>query len=437
MAAINRRSLLKKALLHYLLRRRLQRRRMKYRKSFWVRKIYQERLQKGEFHLLVQDMKLFDHRYFFQYFRMTPSVFEKLLHLVGPFLTRKSTNMRDPIGPSERLSLTLKYLASGDSQCSISSSYRISPSVVSRTIRETCHVIWECLSHRGFIKAPSSPEEWRLIAKFFEDKWNFPHALGALDGKHVIMQCPARGGSDYFNYKKTHSIVLLAVCDGQYKFLLVDIGDAGRQSDGSVYSNSDLGYAIDNGILNFPSPSKVGNSNEVFPYVFLADDAFGLKTYLMKPYPGSNLQENEKIFNYRFSRGRRVIENTFGIAASRFRVFRKPIIAQVDTVKQITKAVVVLHNFLMCHRLDNEPYSYCPPNYVDQEGPAGISAGAWRENTTENGAMQPINNIGSNNYSKSAKETRKMFMEYFNSNEGAVAWQLDMIRRTSNSYDTL
>ena len=278
----------------------------------------------------------------------------------------------------ERLSLTLKYLASGDSQCSISSSYRISPSVVSRTIRETCHVIWECLSHRGFITAPSSPEEWRLIAKFFEDKWNFPHALGALDGKHVIMQCPARGGSDYFTYKKTHSIVLLAVCDGQYKVLLVDIGDTGRQSDGSVYSNSDLGYAIDNGSLNFPSPSTVGKSNEVFPYVFLADDAFGLKTYLMKPYPGSHLQETEKIFTYRLSRGRRVIENTFGIAASRFRVFWKPIIAQVDTVKQITEAVVVIHTFLMCHRLDNEPYSYCPPNYVDQEGPAGISAGAWR-----------------------------------------------------------
>ena len=99
--------------------------------------------------------------------------------------------MHEPIGPSERLSLTLNYLASGSSQCSISSSYRISPSVVSRTIRETCHVLWSCLSH--YIKAPSSTEEWKEISRFFEEKWNFPHALGAMDGKHVIMQCPARG----------------------------------------------------------------------------------------------------------------------------------------------------------------------------------------------------------------------------------------------------
>ena len=81
----------------------------------------------------------------------------------------------------------------------------------------------------------------------------------------------------------------MAVCNGDYEFLLVDGGDAGRQSDGSVYTNTHLGYAIDNNLLNIPHPDKIGTSNEIFPYVFLADDAFGLKTYLMKPYPGQNI----------------------------------------------------------------------------------------------------------------------------------------------------
>ena len=63
------------------------------------------------------------------------------------------------------------------------------------------------------------------------------------------------------------------------------------------------------------------------PYVFLADDAFGLKPNLMKPCPDQYLPLDERIFNYRLSRARRVIENTFGIAATRFRVFRRPIIA--------------------------------------------------------------------------------------------------------------
>ena len=93
------------------------------------------------------------------------------------------------------------------------------------------------------------------------------------------MQAPARSGSDYCNYKKTHSIVLLAVCYSHYVFTLVDIGQAGRQSDGGVYKNSNLGYAIDHNTLNIPPPAPVNNSNKVYPYVFVSDDAFPLKPF--------------------------------------------------------------------------------------------------------------------------------------------------------------
>ena len=48
------------------------------------------------------------------------------------------------------------------------------------------------------------------IAKQFEERWNFPNCLGAIDGKHIILQPPATSGSFYYNYKHTYSIVLLA-----------------------------------------------------------------------------------------------------------------------------------------------------------------------------------------------------------------------------------
>ena len=64
----------------------------------------------------------------------------------------------------------------------------------------------------------------------------------------------------------------------------------------------------------------------------------------------------------------------------------------------------MLHNVSMHHRYDNDPYSYCPQNYVDQESATGVTAGAWRKDITENGAMQPINSITSNNQLKSAKK---------------------------------
>ncbi|XP_065651227.1 uncharacterized protein LOC136079419 [Hydra vulgaris] len=132
--------------------------------------------------------------------------------------------------------------------------------------------------------------------------------------------------SSFYNYKKTHSIVLLAVCNAKYQFSLLDIGNSGRQSDGSVYTNSRLGYAIENNRLGIPQAYKVRDTETILPYVFVGDNAFGLKPHMMKPYPSSNLSYKQRTFNYRLSRARRTVEYAFGIAASRFRIFRRPII---------------------------------------------------------------------------------------------------------------
>ena len=68
--------------------------REKIKKRFWVRKIYAERLQKGEFHLLVQDLRLHDQEYFFKYFRMSPTTYEELLAFVAPISVKQRTIMR-------------------------------------------------------------------------------------------------------------------------------------------------------------------------------------------------------------------------------------------------------------------------------------------------------------------------------------------------------
>ena len=137
------------------------------------------------------------------------------------------------------------------------------------------YVIWNILAEKGYSR---SKEEWFKIATEFQNEWNFPHCLGALDGKHVVMQAPSRSGSAYFNYKKSFSIVLLAICNAKYEFTLVDIGDAGRQSDGGVYSSSKLGRAIERNLLDFPNPEHLlgYDQTNIFPYVFAADEAFGL-----------------------------------------------------------------------------------------------------------------------------------------------------------------
>ena len=200
-------------------------------------------------------------------------------------------------------------MASGDGYAPIAASYRIGHTTVSRTVHETAQIIWNSILEDGHLRVPQHAGDWRKIADVFENKWNFPNCLGAMDGKHVTIQAPPSSGSLFFNYKKSFSIVLLAVCDGNYRFILVDIGEAGRQSDGGVFGNTNIGYCINNDKLPLPNPRPLDGSGTLFPYVFVADDAFPLRYNVVKPYAETNLDVRKLIANYRISRARRIIEN--------------------------------------------------------------------------------------------------------------------------------
>ena len=137
---------------------------------------------------------------------------------------------------------------------------------------------------------------------------------GAIDGKHVAMKCPIKSGYLYYNYKGWFSIILLAVCDARYSFTLVDIGSYDSSND-SVFSNSNLGCSFENEKMNIPNADPIdGLPDHAIPYFFLVgDEAFALKTWMLRPYPGKQLQEDVRIFNYHLSQAHRVTENAFGI----------------------------------------------------------------------------------------------------------------------------
>lgn len=197
-----------------------------------------------------------------------------------------------------------------------------------------------------YVKAPSE-NKWKDISKDFLTEWNLPNCIGAIDGKHINIQAPPNSGSMYYNYKKTFSIVLMATCDSKYKFTLFDVCAFGTESDGGILSRSVFGKAIYEGALNFPKGKfHLPGSEKETPLYFVGDEAFQMTTNIMRPYPGRNLNEQRKIFNYRLSRARRTIENTFGILVSRWRIFRKSICANPDVVDKLVVAAMCLHNFL-------------------------------------------------------------------------------------------
>ena len=226
---------------------------------------------------------------------MSLALFEEILCLVAPHISKKEIKLRQPISPSERLCVTLRYLVAGDAFVIIGASYRMSPSAISQIIPETCNALWKILLENKYIDVPKTEKQWREIADGFYRSWNFPNLVGAIDGKHVPIQAPPRSGSAYFNYKKTFSIVFMALCDPKYRFTLVGIGDSGNQSDGSAFASSFLGHAIESDMLNIPKLSPLPNLETCLPFVFMGDDAFWLKENVMKPYPSQNRTLEEKV----------------------------------------------------------------------------------------------------------------------------------------------
>lgn len=352
---------------------------------------------------------------------MSYESFSKLLSLVKPHITKQDTVFRNAVEPGLKLAVTLHHLAEGASHNSIAYHYRLGRLTVSNAIYDTCQALWTVLQPL-YLKPPQGPSEWLQISEQFS-KWNFYNCLGSVDGKHVTLQKPRNSGSVYFNYKSRLSLVLMAICDANYRFVFVDIGQPGGLSDGGIWEATEIGRALLNEQVNLPEPRRLpGDENgDPMPFVFVGDEAFPLKPYLMRPYPGRQLDNaRRKVFNYRLSRCRRVVENTFGIMTQQWRILFKPIIAEPARAKQLVQAICVLHNFL---RSESDT-AYTPTGMADILTADGdIVEGFWRE-----GAQAPMLNNGRvstmrNSYSADAMRIREYFATYFMSPAGSVEWQ--------------
>ncbi|GBP65889.1 hypothetical protein EVAR_85157_1 [Eumeta japonica] len=203
------------------------------------------------------------------------------------------TDWREAIPVKIRLALTLRYLATGDSFRSLHYLFKVSSQLISRIVPEVCLALNEALKdfvkgkirllwytddrkfffwgrirtggeirrrNNGLRMIPTTTEEWLSKAERFK----FPHCLGAMDGKHVTILPPPHSGTEYYNYKHSFSIVLLAIVDYDYCFMFAEIGAQGRISDGGVFNQSSISKISENSI-NLPPPSSLPGSMPFHP----------------------------------------------------------------------------------------------------------------------------------------------------------------------------
>lgn len=255
-------------------------------------------------------------------------------------------------------------------------------------------------------------DDWQLIAANFQERWNFPHCLGALDGKHVVIKAPSNSGSLYHNYKGSFSIVLMALVNANLCFTFIDVGSYGRNSDGGTFAHSNLAKALASNSLGIPANSLLPDAHHLgpMPYVFVGDEAFPLQSHLLRPFPGKGCPLNQTIFNYRLSRARRVVENAFGILAARWRVFFTRLDVRPQWTIDIVKAACVLHNFLQA-----------------QSTPAQVTSLLHEVAGMAPEGLQSLQHSG-NRPSHEAAQIRNQFMEYF-CNVQPVPWQMKHVTR--------
>ena len=125
------------------------------------------------------------------------------------------------------------------------------------------------------------------------------------------------------------------------------IGWPGKTHDARVFANSSVYADMISGKL-FPNWTKNIEGIDV-PLQILGDPAYPLLPWLMKPYvEGSSSTPEERMFNYRQSRARMVVENAFGRLKGRWRCLLKRLDCELTNVPNVVLSCVVLHN--ICER---------------------------------------------------------------------------------------
>ena len=268
---------------------------------------------------------------------------------------------------------------------------------VGRIVKETSKAIWDQLRATN-MPFPTSLEAVESIKQRFWSRWRFPNCVGCIDGKHVRIRNPRHSGSMFRNYKQFFSIVLQGVAGPDYKFIAVDVGGYGKESDGGIFSHSNLSERLERGALGTKRLAALPGTSIKVPHVILGDEAYPLKTYIMRPFPGENLSASQRIFNKRLSRARQVIECTFGIMSSKWRLLQKGIEVEPEFVDLIVQCICLLHNIV-----------------IDQEGEQ-LMALMHQDIESETNATHThlrFASLGENRSSNSAYTIRDKFMAYF------------------------
>lgn len=274
---------------------------------------------------------------------------------------------------------------------------------------------------------PTEEKEWLDIADTFERKWNFSHCAGAFSARHIAIDEPLNNGTIFLNHKGFHSILLIAVVNANYEFMYFDVGMNGGCDKYYMYTATSFFEVMIDDNMNLPKDSLLPGTDVSVPYVFVADTDYVIEN-IMRPYSLENITYEEKIFNYRFSRAKRVADNAFGVLFERFGVLHKNIYINERDLNSVGVACCALHNYLA---KTNEEYIPRESLDIEDEVNQRFQTASWRLKREEGVDWEdthPLLSVpkGLEEFPDTkGKLVREKFMKYFN-NENKLPFQEQM-----------
>ncbi|GFG31125.1 hypothetical protein Cfor_04617 [Coptotermes formosanus] len=229
-----------------------------------------------------------------------------------------------------------------------------------------------------------------------------PISQSAVDGKHIRICKRVDSGSLFFSYKNFFSTVLTALVDADYCFISIDIGAYSASSDCNIFKNMKFCKKLEGTHLSIPGSRSLPNDDNgtPMPFVIVGDETFALSEHVLRPYPSRNLAIPKRIYNYRITRARRMVECAFGILCNKRRIFHRAIDIRPDFCDVIVKTCCILYNFVR----QKEGFQFqdtlfeCPLDTVKAVGTRGDVRGT---------------------------AVRGYFAKYFTSPQGSVPWQYE------------
>ena len=275
----------------------------------------------------------FDDERFLSEFRMTKSEVRDLCFLLQEPLKCVGSRKCD-LSLEQKVLLSLKTLGTGSFQNTAKFLFGVSQPLVSNVLGAFVNAMVK-ISHK-FIYMPRNEAERSKIKSDMYKVARFPGILGLIDGTHVPLIAPKDEEYLYVNRRKFHSINVQAVCDANGVYLDVVAKYPGQNHDSYILQASEL---YDRFV-----------AKEFGDGWLLGDSGYPLKAWLMTPISEPH-SAAEKKFNKAHRKTRCIVERSFGILKSRWRILDHTggtLCYKPAKVCKIILTCMILHN--ICRR---------------------------------------------------------------------------------------